>query len=124
MDHKVSEDGDILIVKWFDNKDVLVGSNSYSINPTSQVKWWDKSKKEYMFIPIPALIRAYNKGMGGGVNRSDQRLFFSGSRPRSGSGTGEFCTTSLTFVWSMPTFCTRRKRKFLFATSSWMSSSP
>jgi hypothetical protein len=66
MDHKVSEDRDILIVKWFDNKDVLVGSNSYSVNPTKQVKRWDKSKKEYMYIPIPALIRVYNKAMGGG----------------------------------------------------------
>jgi hypothetical protein len=75
MDHKLSEDGDILIVKWFDNKDVLVGSNSYSVNPTSLVKRWDKSKKEYMHISIPALIRAYNKGMGG-VDRCDQLLSF------------------------------------------------
>jgi len=80
MDHKLSEDGDILIVKWFDNKDVLVAVTSCSP--------------------------------------------FTGSRPRPGSGTGEFCTTSLTSVWSMPTFCTRRRRKCLFATSSWMSPSP
>jgi hypothetical protein len=39
MDHKVSEEG-ILIAKWFDNKEVIVGSNHYSVNPASQVEFF------------------------------------------------------------------------------------
>jgi hypothetical protein len=39
------------------------------------VKRWDKSKKEYVWIPIPAIIKAYNKGMGG-VDHCDQLLSF------------------------------------------------
>jgi hypothetical protein len=74
MDSQVSEEG-ILIVKWFDNKEVTVGTNYYSVQPTSQVKRWDKIKKAYIYIPIPALIKAYNKGMGG-VDRCDQLLSF------------------------------------------------
>jgi hypothetical protein len=36
MDSQVSTEG-ILIAKWFDNKEVTVGTNHYSVKPTSQV---------------------------------------------------------------------------------------
>jgi hypothetical protein len=74
MDHKVSEEG-IVVAKWFDNREVMVGSNHYSVKPTSQVKRWDKAKKVYVWLPIPAIIKAYNRGMGG-VDRCDQLLSF------------------------------------------------
>jgi hypothetical protein len=74
MDHMVSEEG-ILVARWYDNKPVMVGSNHYSVNPTSRVKRWCRKKKEYLHIPIPYIIRAYNKGMGG-VDRCDQLLSF------------------------------------------------
>ena len=38
MDFKVSEEG-IVVAKWFDNKEVTVGSNHYSVKPTSQVNY-------------------------------------------------------------------------------------
>jgi hypothetical protein len=72
MDSQVSEEG-ILIVKWFDNKEVTVGTNYYSVQPISQVMRWDKNKKPYINIPIPTLIKAYNKGMGR-VDRCEQLL--------------------------------------------------
>lgn len=74
MDYKVSEEG-IIVVKWFDNKEVTVGSNHYSVNPTSKVRRWDKSMKVYLSIIIPFLILVYNKGMGG-VDHCDQLLSF------------------------------------------------
>ena len=74
MDHMVSEEG-ILVARWYDNKPVIVGTNHYSVNPPSRVKRWDRKKKEYTHIPIPYIIRAYNKGMGG-VDRCDQLLSF------------------------------------------------
>lgn len=36
MDFKLSDDG-ILVVKWYDNKEVVVASNHYSALPVSQV---------------------------------------------------------------------------------------
>jgi hypothetical protein len=46
MDFKSSDDG-ILIVKWFDNKEVVVASNHYSALPVSQV-----CKINYLFVFI------------------------------------------------------------------------
>lgn len=40
-----------------------------------QVKRWDKSKKVYVHLPTPAVIKVYNRGMGG-VDRCDQLLSF------------------------------------------------
>jgi hypothetical protein len=74
MDFHVSEEG-ILLVKWYDSKEVIVGTNHYSAEPTSQVRRWDKKNKKYVSIPIPALILAYNTGMGG-VDRCDQLMSF------------------------------------------------
>jgi hypothetical protein len=74
MDSQVSEDG-ILLVKWYDNKEVVVGTNHYSVEPTDVVRRWDKTRKQYVNIHIPAVIKAYNRGMGG-VDRCDQLLSF------------------------------------------------
>lgn len=74
MDYKLSDDG-ILIVKWYDNKEVTVASNSYGVQPVTTVKRWDKTKRMYVHITCPALILAYNKGMGG-VDFSDMFLSF------------------------------------------------
>lgn len=74
MDFYTSEEG-VLVVKWFDNKEVTVASNHYSAQPTLEVKRWEKKSKSYIYIPCPALISMYNKGMGG-VDRCDQLLAF------------------------------------------------
>lgn len=74
MDSFVSEEG-IMLVKWFDSKEVFVGSNHYSAQPPSTVRRWDKVQKKYVNVQIPAAIVAYNKGMGG-VDRCDQLLAF------------------------------------------------
>jgi hypothetical protein len=36
MDYRVSSEG-ILVLKWFDNKEVTVASNHYSANPVTEV---------------------------------------------------------------------------------------
>ena len=63
MDYRTSNEG-ILILKWFDNKEVCVGSNHYSAEPVSTVRRWDKKDKAYVTLTRPAVIGAYNKGMG------------------------------------------------------------
>lgn len=74
MDSFISDDG-ILIVKWFDNKEVIVGSNHYGTQPTTVVKRWDKKEKKYVDVTRPFVIQAYNNGMGG-VDHCDQLLSF------------------------------------------------
>jgi hypothetical protein len=74
MDFRLSSEG-ILVLKWFDNKEVTVASNHYSAEPITLVRRWDKKEKAYVNIPRPALIDAYNKGMGG-VDACDQLLSF------------------------------------------------
>ena len=54
---------------------MTVGSNHYSAQPTRQVKRWDKKEKVFTNVPCPALITAYNRGMGG-VDACDQFLSF------------------------------------------------
>lgn len=74
VDFYTCEEG-ILVAKWYDNKEVTVASNHYSVHPMDQVRRWDKKKKEYIIVRRPNLIAAYNKGMGG-VDRCDQLLAF------------------------------------------------
>jgi hypothetical protein len=74
VDYFLSEDR-IFLLRWFDNKEVMVGSNHYGAEPMSMVRRWDKTKKVYVYIRIPTLIKAYNKGMGG-VDHCDQLLSF------------------------------------------------
>ena len=73
-DHYVSENG-LLVMKWCDDKELIVASNHYSAEPTFPVRRWDKKKKVYVNVDLPALIRAYNKGMGG-VDFCDQWLSY------------------------------------------------
>lgn len=74
MDYRISSDG-ILVAKWYDNKEVFISSNHYSVQPAVKVRRWEKSKNKYIFILCPSLIAAYNIGMGG-VDRCDQLLSF------------------------------------------------
>jgi len=74
VDFYTSNDG-ILEAKWFDNREVIVASNHYSVEPMTTVTRWDKRGKKYSTITCPSIISAYNKGMGG-VDRCDQYLSF------------------------------------------------
>ena len=74
MDCRTSSER-ILVLKWYDNKEVCVGSNPYSANPVSTDRRWDKKDKAYVSLTRPAVIGAYNEGMGA-VDRCDQLLAF------------------------------------------------
>lgn len=75
MDFWKDEEKGVLIVKWYDNKEVRVASNHFSAEPTELVSRYDKKEKKRILISRPALISAYNYGMGG-VDRCDQLLSF------------------------------------------------
>lgn len=74
MDFKLTDAG-ILLLRWFDSKEVNVGSNHYSAHPTRVAKRWDKKEKQFVDVNVPSLISAYNSGMGG-VDYCDQFMSF------------------------------------------------
>ena len=65
-------DGNIAIVRWNDNSVVTIGSNAYGVQPIGSAKRWTKGK-EKQNIQQPAVIAAYNRGMGG-VDLLDRAL--------------------------------------------------
>ena len=74
VDFQLSTDG-ILVVKWYDNKEVTIGSNFYSVEPFTEVRRWDKARKKNLIVSRPNLVGAYNSGMGG-VDAADQKMAF------------------------------------------------
>lgn len=74
VDFQQSDNG-IIVVRWYDNKEVNVASNAYGVEPVSQVRRWDKKAKQYVNINRPAVVGVYNKGMGG-VDACDQKMAF------------------------------------------------
>lgn len=60
-----TEDGKICVVKWFDNKPVLMMSAVHAREPEDTCKRWDKKLKRYVTISRPCVIREYNSKMGG-----------------------------------------------------------
>lgn len=64
-DQVVSRDGDIVLVKWLDNRTVTLASNFIGIGEEDKVKRWDKKNCKYIEIDSPEIIKMYNKSMGG-----------------------------------------------------------
>lgn len=59
----VNKEGSVVLVKWQDNKAVIVGSMGKGTEDI--VKRWDKTKKKFINIQRPEAIKLYNKSMGG-----------------------------------------------------------
>jgi hypothetical protein len=53
VDFKVSEEG-IIIARWYDNKEVTIASNHYSVEPTTQVRL------HFSFPSLSSFLLAYN----------------------------------------------------------------
>lgn len=64
-DYQFDNTGEILIVRWNDNKAVTMGTNFDEIEPLASVSRWSKEKKAKVLVPQPSLIANYNKYMGG-----------------------------------------------------------
>ena len=61
-----------LIVKWKDNKDVILATNFDSTEQKSTQRW-DKIEKKYIQVPQPICFQNYNKHMGY-VDQMDQNV--------------------------------------------------
>ncbi|XP_034066448.1 piggyBac transposable element-derived protein 2-like [Gymnodraco acuticeps] len=53
------------VVKWYDNRTVSLLSDYAGAYPVNEVERWDRKQKLIMNVPRPAVVKEYNKNMGG-----------------------------------------------------------
>ncbi|KAJ8409938.1 hypothetical protein AAFF_G00209790 [Aldrovandia affinis] len=53
------------VVKWYDNHSVTLLSDYTGANPVTEVDRWDRKRKVIIKVPRPAVVKEYNKNMGG-----------------------------------------------------------
>jgi len=70
IEERVTAEDDVVATQWMDNRLVIMASNFVGRGQTDVVKRWDKTKKEYVEVQRPEVIRLYNKSMGG-VDKMD-----------------------------------------------------
>lgn len=64
-DYRIDLNSKMRMLKWFDNKTVILGSNYASIASSTKKRRWDAKKKEFCNIDYPDMVRDYNESMGG-----------------------------------------------------------
>ncbi|KAL7396481.1 hypothetical protein ABVT39_006460 [Epinephelus coioides] len=70
-DEVVSCDGKVALVKWYDNRPVLMASNFVGVGRMDEVQRWDKKKAQFVMVSRPEVVKLYNEAMGG-VDLLDQ----------------------------------------------------
>lgn len=68
-----SRDGKVVLVKWFDNRSVMLASNFVGVGDEDEVEKWDKKQRQFVKVKHPEVVKKYNKGMGG-VDKLDQLI--------------------------------------------------
>ncbi|CAK6951131.1 piggyBac transposable element-derived protein 2-like isoform X2 [Scomber scombrus] len=53
------------VVKWYDNHPVTLLSDYIEASPVKEVERWDRKQKVNIKVPCPAVVKEYNKNMGG-----------------------------------------------------------
>lgn len=64
-DSKVTEHGDVVIVRWHDNGPVNMISTLVGVGKPTKVKRWSEALKQHVEIDCPEVIVHYNQFMGG-----------------------------------------------------------
>ena len=65
VDEKVRNDGQICVLKWFDNKPVVLASSVEGKEPEDICRRWSKKDKVYIPVNRPVAVKNYNSFMGG-----------------------------------------------------------
>lgn len=74
-DQAVRDDGQVSVIKWYDNKPVIVASSHEGTCPADICRRWDKKNKVYVDVSRPSSIRSYNINMGG-IDLLDRLISF------------------------------------------------
>ncbi|XDV22524.1 hypothetical protein PO909_027405 [Leuciscus waleckii] len=67
--------GKICVVKWYDNKPVLMLSVVHDAQPENTCQRWDKKQKQYVSIRQPSIVCEYNNKMDG-VDLTDRMISY------------------------------------------------
>jgi hypothetical protein len=81
-DEVVSPDSTTVLVKWFDNKPIMLLSTAVGVNPEGTCRRWSKASQSRLTIKCPAAVITYNQKMGG-VDMHDRMLSYYRSKTRT-----------------------------------------
>ncbi|XP_047106836.1 uncharacterized protein LOC124776040 [Schistocerca piceifrons] len=70
-DQVVSNDGNLAIIKWFDNRAIYLASTESSVEPIEKCTQWSKKVKKYIGVPLPCVVKAFYTYMRG-ADQSDR----------------------------------------------------
>ena len=96
--YHTKEAGGMVLVKWNDNGEIIVGSNRIGADPVGKVKRWSAVEKKKVDVDAPAAILLYNIGMDG---TDVQDYAFSFNRPSIRSKKWWFPLASFMVISSM-----------------------
>lgn len=65
VDEKVRNDGQVSIIKWNNNKPVVLASTDHGKHPEDVCKRWSKKDKDYVSVNYPSIVKNYNSFRGG-----------------------------------------------------------
>ena len=65
FDFRIDLNSPVRMIKWFDNKAVILGSTFSSVKSSSNKQRWDAKKKEHCSVTYPDMVKDYNESMGG-----------------------------------------------------------
>ncbi|XP_046674855.1 piggyBac transposable element-derived protein 2-like [Homalodisca vitripennis] len=65
VDQSVRSDGQISVVKWFDNKPVLLISSKEGAEPIETCRRWCRKRRVFVEVNRPLVVLQYNSQMGG-----------------------------------------------------------
>ena len=65
FDFRIDLNSSLRLIKWYDNKAVILGSTFSSVQSTSDKQRWYAKKNKYCKIKYPDTLKDYNQSMGG-----------------------------------------------------------
>jgi len=73
FDYRTDQNSGLHLIKWWDNKGVLLGSSFNGVEATDTITRWDSTAKGYIDVAYPDMVKAYNENMGG-VDTNDMLI--------------------------------------------------
>lgn len=61
----VRNDGQVAIIKWLDNKPVILATTIHGAEPKDKCRRWSKTENRYIEVDRPIVVKYYNDKMGG-----------------------------------------------------------